>query len=518
MASKPLDAQEGFRGGWNLNTTGLQPNQYALASNLRLVGNGELVPRQGTRRTHASTIDASVSAFSGFSWRKTDGTVKEILSVDGVPYAASYTDASLTAPALTPGSALAASVFTGRCSFASFRNAAGTERVYIADGTTTGGGKGLSYTDGVTVGNHSVGPTGIALTFIWVYNQRLFGVTGTDATLYFSALNDGDSLGVIADGGGFLTVRTYGGQQLTGGIAIGTVNVLFHRGAISLFRGTTADDIDIEAGALGLSGTIGVPVPYACALVGSVAYALTTDGVYRFTEAGMQPLDTMDRPDPLIHNTNSLPAGYLNNAGAAAWVLYNTRMKEVWFGGGSVIYVWSHLAQAWVGTFDLGTHPPLAIWESRVSGTTGYVQILYGAADGFVRALDFPTGSAIETYKDDVLSNGTGGASFSCTMKCRRFWGPDEQAHKAWRSLGVRGRLNGNATLVVTTTGPNSQTANQTLAQPTHIASADDAGYRATALPASSQYVDVSIAVDSSPAIRLTAIDVDGALVGDRGV
>lgn len=523
----PLDIQDGFDGGWNLhNGLGMARNQYALGSDCRISEDGRLRSRQGSRRLHASAQTGGgggTLVFDGYSWRLSTGIAYEIFIVSGKPYRASYADGS--GPALSSITALNGSAIfstSNHASFAAFRSA-GTEYVYIADGASTGGGKGLSRTDATTCTDHNVGPTGVNIAFIWVYNDRLYGVTGANNVLYYSAVGDGDTLGVVASGGGFLTVRAFSGQQLTGGIAIGSTNVLFHRGAISAFRGSTTDDINIDTGAEGISASIGIPIPRAVIAFDRYAYAWTTQGAAILSESGVTLLDQPGRPDPLVYDTETFSGGFLASATTGAWVVQNTRMKEIWFGaaGGYPTYIWSYRYNCWVGKhFFHFTAAITSIWET-VSGSTltGYPQILFGSVDGFVRGTDFKEQSGHEVYLDDVTSAGTGGSFFQTSVQCRRFWGPDWRPHKIWQGINVCARLNEGA-LVLTSTGQNAVVGVGIVSDPTtsYLNPEDYAGFPTDGVPRSSQYLDVLVAFAGNKGTRIETVNIEGDLTGNRGI
>lgn len=522
MPGKLSDLQDGFAGGWNLTPNGrLLPSQYAAAFNMRLTGDGDIQPRQGSRRCTAAALVGAQAIVNGFSWRRADGSVLELMvAADGSLWKGTYSDAGAV-PTLSGVATLAvAGKLHNAGSLATFRTLAGLERVYIADGAN-----GLSYTDGAAFGDHTVGPPAIALQYIWVYNHRLYGIPANGEVIYFSALDDGDSLGVIGSGGGFATVRTFGGQQLTGGLAIGSTNVLFHRGALSMFRGLTNDDITIDTGSVGISSVIGMPSPAAATILeitNALAFAHTNLGAAMLTGAAVRLLDQADRPDPLI-NDPAYPSGFLAAAqavGAPLFVIRNTRFKEIWFGalGSLPVYVYSYLYGCWVGKLDFhaaGAAKPIrAIWETKTP--SGGTQLLYGSTDGFVRTLDAAEGSSLETYLDDVLQNGTGGSAYAWSVSCRRFWTENRRARKQWTSAALTARFNG-ASIGVTVTGQKGDNVTTTVVSPSSIVMGDYVVQRLTDLPKSTQCIDVVLgAATATPPPAIAAFETDADVVGDR--
>lgn len=418
------DEQDGFGGGLNTIAarTKLEPNEFLDAENASLTEQGAVRIRRGTQHIHASSINGSNPVY-GTSWRQASSTL-EVVLCNGTLYKATY--AIPVSGWTSLGTGLSTSAIPR---FAHFRDGSG-ERLYFAV-------SGLKKTDGSTVSTPASVPSGI--TQLAVYNQRLYGVTGQDDFIYASALNDGDTLGVTGSGGIAAKVRTFGGQYTSGLAVVGGSLLIFHRGAISRFRGLTQDDVSIETGTEGVSAVEGTIAPGSIIVVeqdggGDMALFLTSRGLYGATEAGVTSLSNK------IENV-------LSNLDQAQWgqvcAVHVRRTREVWFYIPNVgAYVWNYHLRAWSGpmTGGLTSSQIRSMWETIDSSSNPIV--LCGDSAGYVKRLDAP-----DLYLDDVLSDGTGGDAYTFTVRCRRMYCGDPAREKAFFSLFVTGDSGGSTAM-----------------------------------------------------------------------
>lgn len=418
------DVQDGFGGGLNTIAarTKLAPNEFLECENASLTEQGAVRIRRGTQQIHASPMNGSNPVY-GTSWRLAGSTTEYVLC-NGTLYKATY--AIPVSSWTSVGTGLSTSAIPR---FAHFRDGTG-ERLYFAL-------SGLKKTDGSTVSTPASVPSGI--TQIAVYNQRLYGVTGQDDFIYASSLNNGDTLGVTGSGGIAAKVRTFGGQYTSGLAVVGGSLLIFHRGAISRFRGLTQDDISIETGTEGVSAVEGTIAPGSIIVVeqeggGDMALFLTSRGLYAATEAGVESLSNN------IENT-------LSNLDQAQWgqvcAVHVRRTREVWFYIPSVgAYVWNYHLKAWSGpmTGGLTTSQVRSLWETLDSSSNPIV--LGGDSAGYVKRLDTP-----DIYLDDVASDGTGGDAYTFKVRCRRLYCGDPFREKAFYALHVIGDTGGSTAM-----------------------------------------------------------------------
>jgi hypothetical protein len=412
---KLRDAQKGFAGG--LNTTGdafeLRANQLTRADNARLTQYGSATKRGGTQRIHSAALAGAVRG--GFTWMR--ATSEEHLAVAGGSfYSAGDTYGIPMVYAAVAVSGGGAAITAGaQISFAAFRDGAG-EVVYLADG-----GELLKY-DGTTLERVAGTPNVARLT---VYNQRLLAISGDSQTIYYSGLNDGDTLNDTGSGGGAAVVRTFGDQRLTTLLTLRASLAMLHVSGISRFAGITQDDIAIAAGAQGFSSDVGTPFPSSAIAIDGIGFFLTERGGYRIDDDGLAALDTPEQPDP----TAPILAGLSTVDRARVAVVHDRTNREVrWTIPGVGVYCYNYRLGAWTGPWtgayvvdDFG-----AQWEAV--DADGKSLVLFGLGDGFVRRADAPG-----IYLDDVLSDGTGGDAFSMVLKMRRMFTEAPTHEKAFR-------------------------------------------------------------------------------------
>lgn len=408
--SRPLvgDQQDGFGGGVNrtADESQLAPNEVRRAENAVLTEYGAAVKRGGSRRLNASALNSTNAIQNGFAWRKDDGSAEELVICGGKLLTATYGTPPVT---FTDEGAFVAS--SGTPSFAAFRDGSG-ECVYVADGGP------LNKWDGTTAtANLSSTPNA---TQVAVYNQRLYGITGDSQTLYWSTINNGDSLGVVANGGGFAIIRTFGDQVLTALAPVRGSLLVFHVSGISRFTGLTLDDINIAAGTEGVTSDVGTVAPRTVVSLESEVLFLSERGFYSTDGGPPQPISTAIDIDV---------AGLSASALAASFGVHFRSRREVWFYvSGLGFYVFNYRLRKWTGPQAAGLLDPVTTcgWESQ--DTSGIPIVLLGDEEGFVKRLFYPG-----TYRDDVASDGTGGTSYEMTLELRRFFCGAFETTKTWR-------------------------------------------------------------------------------------
>ena len=290
---------------------------------------------------------------------------------------------------------------------------------YLADGGLLNKWNGVTNTLSLDITNTP------NTSLLALYNLRLFGAgdSANPQRLYYSALNNGDTLGIVASSGGYADVRTFGQEEITGLMTLGGSLLVFHRNGISRFTGISQDDINIDSGTEGVSPSIGTTAPHTLVAVENVGYFLSDKGIYEVTETGVnlisQNLDTIIR---------ALDQTKFNRACAGHTKLSN----EVWFYLPDVgVYSWNYVLRCWSGpmTGIMSTSRPYALWETY-DDTTGEPILLGGHADGYIRQHDIEN-----VYIDDLVYDGSGGTAFTYKVGFRRFVFGDAYADKAPRFI-----------------------------------------------------------------------------------
>ncbi len=436
MITQVRQDQSNFSGGLNISADASQllPTQVRRADNARLTVFGGMLKRDGSRNLHATALGGGNSVIGGYAWEKDDASQQLLSICNGLLEYGTY---GLPMTWQSATTTVSASVYP---SFAAFRDSA-SQVVYIADG-----GKLLKW-DGATL-TRTTSPTNVSR--VWTYNQRLYGCAGNDAVLLASGLNNGDDLGDTNLNGVQVPIRTFGESSIVGGIALGVSNLIFHRGGISRWTGVTQDDIAIQAGTLGVSPDTGTIVPASIVATETEVYFLSDRGFYAVNSQGLRRISTNLDPDILALFT---PAA---NLCAGHHRLY----REVWYYLPNIgFYVFNYQLQAWTGPMTGGYLSPItqSCWPAK--DTQNQPIILVGTANGFVKQVDFPA-----SYKDNVLSDGTGGTAVTETIQARRMFFGNPFTTVAIEDLYVLASLNGSASAAlgwVTATASGQKTLTQ---------------------------------------------------------
>jgi hypothetical protein len=406
--------QAGFGGG--LNTTAddlaMAENEARELTNARVDEYGTAGPRAGTQRLHASALSGAVvggAEWNGFVYASAGGTLSRGVLTSTITWS-------------TVGTGLSAVNLTQMRPF----QRSGGQVLYIADGGR------LAYTDGVTVTRLGTGPTSV--TNIEVYNQRLFCTQGD--FVYWSGLNNGDSLGVDAAGGGFAPVRTFTDGALVVPKPLKSSLMMWHESGISRFTGIGQDDLRIEAGVTGVTGDVGTPAPGSVVSLEDVALFLSDRGFYAATEGGVQPISA-----PIERSLEGLD----RQLWGKVLGVHNRRQREVWFYLPSIgVFVYQYRLGKWFGPWKGGyvTPEPRIFFEA--TGIDGRPVVLIGDASGWVKLADAPG-----RWLDDVASDGTGGTPYTLSIKSRRMFANDAGLHKSFRKVRAVTNLGSAQTIQV---------------------------------------------------------------------
>lgn len=427
--SELRDAQPNFSGGLNIasDRSKLAPHELWAANEIRFTELAGATKRGGTQRIHAAAI-AVAAIRGGFSWRRSGtGGATEILACNGSIYKATY--AIPCVPALI-GAGIDAAAYP---SFAQFPDSAGVDCVFIADGGQ------LNKTDGTTLTINIASTPNVSVIF--TYNRRLYGCgdPANPDVLYFSALDKGDTLGIAGSGGGAALVRTAGARDLMLGAALNASLALIHRESISRWTGFTQDDIAVQSGVEGFSADVGGTAPRSLVMNEKVGVFLSARGFYEISEYGLRPI--AGKIEPLI---SSLDHSFFNRVSGVNsrgtremfWYLpdvgmycYNYRLLDPNTGVGP----WSG---PWTGIFTSAVVH--SIWQTL--DASGLPIVLAGFGDGFVRRLDSPG-----VYKEDVLSDGTGGTAINMNGTCARMFFKTPTREKSFRKVFVTVNFRGSS-------------------------------------------------------------------------
>jgi hypothetical protein len=504
------DQMTSYAGGLNTVSAddALGPNQFRRGDNGRLTLFGAFTKRGGTQRTAAALI-AATAVQNGYAWHQPAGTTITMAVCGGTLFTTPYGAFPLT---WTQRGSVADLSTTVTPSLAEFLQLAGTDSVYIADG-----GLLNRYTGTTLTKNIASTPS---VNVLAVHNQRLWGC-GDSAypdSIWYSALNDGDSLGIAAGNGGQIVVRTFGDQNVVGLISLGTSLMIFHQRGVSRLTGYGQDDVTVTPA--GISGDVGTIAAFSPTRVDNLVYFLSDRGLYRASEQMVEPVNTPEKPDPLAVILPTMTAANIANIRT----VLNRATHELWIQiPGVGLYVYHTILQAWAGPWVDGYQSPQTNCLFETNNADGYPIVLRGDASGFVSECDRPN-----VGLDNVAASGTGGTSFAMALQCRRFYCQDPNVAKAWRFGYILAQLAGaNATTASWST--DSTSGSQAL--PASLASAwggsstswgtgtwgavAQASYRVD-LDGNGYYIDVLVTDSSAATPIINQVRVQGYALGRR--
>lgn len=434
MAERVQDQQPRMDGGLNdvSDDIALQPNQLRRAINARLTDFGAATKRGGTRRTSSAAL-ASASVLNGFTWTRDSGSPQILAVCNGALRTTSYGAFPWTWASQT--GSLSTSVSP---TFVQFRDAGGNDVVYLADGGA------LNKWNGTTLTTDIVGTTTVSR--IAVHNERLWGVghpTFSDSVFY-SDLNNGDSYGNGATGGGQIVVRTFGDEVLVGLASVNTSLLLFHRRGISRITGYGQDDLTVAPQSV--TADVGTIAAGSIVASGNVAFFISERGLYRCNEAEVAPVGTAETPDPLLPIIRQLTSAQFDKIRA----VINRGTKELWITmPGFGCYVYHTTLNAWAGPWDGAYVAPDTTCLFETLNSEGLPVVLRGDADGWVSLCDAPN-----VFLDNVSADGTGGERYAMTLQFRRLYCGDDALAKSLRFGYLTAQLKGsNQTRVEWNTG-----------------------------------------------------------------
>lgn len=404
-----MDKQDGFAGGLNTvsDPSAVLPNQCVRSDNFRLTEYGAVTKRLGTQRISTAVI-AAAAVKSGYAWRQNSTTVYGLVQCNSAIHRFTWGTFPRTFTSIGAINDVSASC-------AAFRDGSANV-VYIAHGGQ------LKKWDGTTFSGiaAAVQPTGVV-----VYHERLWGwgVSGSLDSVFYSALDNGDTLGVGASSGGQIIVRTMGQRDVVSCAVVNTSLMVWHQQGISRITGYGQADTEVTPEAV--TSDAGLVGPQALTVYDNVAYFVSHRGVFKCNETEVQPLATPEKPDPVAPVLRLLSAADL----LAVDCTFNRETKEVWVAlPGYGVYIYQTILQSWSGPFIDGYLSPDTVTLFEMLDDTGQPIVCRGDASGWVSQCE-----PDDVYLDNVAADGTGGTSYSATVQCHRMYGSlDKTSAVGW--------------------------------------------------------------------------------------
>jgi hypothetical protein len=421
---KLVDQQPAMVGGLNdvSDDSALQPDQLRRATNLRLTDYGAATKRGGTQRITTNAL-AAASVLNGFTFQQ-DGGTNQILAVcNGALRTSTY--GTFPRTFATQTGALSTTVSPD---FAQFRDTGGNDVVYIADGGLLNKWSGSALT--VDIANT------VAVNTIQVHNERLWGCGNSSFpdSIFYSALNDGDTLGYGAGGGGQIIVRTFGDETIIGLASINTSLLIFHRRGISRLTGFGQDDIN--ATPAGVTADVGTIAAKSIVASNNIGFFISERGLYRCNESEVAAVGTPVKPDPILPIIRQLSSAEFDRIRC----IINRATKELWISiPGYGCYQYHTVLDSWSGPWDGGFIDPDTTALFETINSSGLPVVLKGDASGWITLCDAPA-----IFRDNVAAAGTGGSRYTMTAQLHRLYCGDDALSKAFRWGYLTAQLKGS--------------------------------------------------------------------------
>ena len=421
---KLVDQQPAMVGGLNdvSDDSALQPDQLRRATNLRLTDYGAATKRGGTQRITTNAL-AAAAVLNGFTFQQDSGTNQILAVCNGALRTSTY--GTFPRTFATQSGALSTTVSPD---FAQFRDTGGNDVVYIADGGLLNKWSGSALT--VDIANT------VAVNTLQVHNERLWGCGNSTYpdSIFYSALNDGDTLGYGAGGGGQIIVRTFGDETIIGLASINTSLLIFHRRGISRLTGFGQDDIN--ATPAGVTADVGTIAAKSIVASNNIGFFISERGLYRCNESEVAPVGTPVKPDPILPIIRQLSSAEFDKIRC----IINRATKELWISiPGYGCYQYHTVLDSWSGPWDGGFIDPDTTALFETINSSGLPVVLKGDASGWITLCDAPA-----IFRDNVAAAGTGGARYTMTAQLHRLYCGDDALAKAFRWGYLTAQLKGS--------------------------------------------------------------------------
>lgn len=380
------EARFDWRGGVNTTFTEdvLDPTELRKAKNGRLGVYGAVTKRLGSKRAHATVLEAGAKINGLYGKYDSAGGRKIVALSNAHIFWKLIASADFTKIVWNNGQP------TTRARMVQYRRGA-TMYLYIATG-----GANLYEFDGVAVPvNIATAPAGCL--DVCVYKSRLF-VTNATKTLAWSKRLAGNDF-LLANGGGTADVETFDAEPLIGLAKVGGSLLLFKEDSIARYTGVNPDDIRIDTDTEGVSADKGAISRLSIVQLPQAVAFLSAEGPYLATEAGVEELGLKIEKE-------------IDQLDKSAWgdaaMAYHKGRRELWLalpgagaGQNDRLWVMNLRTKSWSGPWPIAgcTFAPF----ERADGTD---TVLRGGFDGWVRIEDEGP-----TALDDRLSDGSGGSN-----------------------------------------------------------------------------------------------------------
>lgn len=385
-ALKPIEPERRFDVRKGLNTAfspdALDEHELRYAQNLQLYEYAGLITRGGTKRLHNTVLEAGAAPVLGLrQWDAPAG--KQLVAIcNGHFFHKLEGAAEFTKVASTLST-------TERPGFATFRIGPSIF-LYFADGT-------LRRWDGATLTTSFLGAP--PCTMLLPYKGRMLaaGDPNFPKRVYGSAVTNPTKWSP-ADGGLIMDAEQYDEEPVTGLAKAGSSVLIFKPDAIQRFTGLSVEDMDLDRDSEGVSREVGCIARHTIVEIEGVVYFLSDRGVYKASEAGVEPVSAQLEDVWKRLNKSAWRKSYaVHNAHDfeyRLWVPVDANTQNL------TGYFHNYRTGGWTGPHTGTAFGASALAEYEHSGDVEGMVI--GGYDGWVRELDVG-------LLDDVTRAGSGG-------------------------------------------------------------------------------------------------------------
>jgi hypothetical protein len=256
----------------------------------------------------------------------------------------------------------------------------------------------------------------------------------------FSSLNNGETLGDVAAGGGEIIVRTFGDEKLVALASVNSSLLMFHERGLSRLTGFGQDDISVDPE--GISSQTGTIAPFSVVETDGAVFFISDRGAFVANEGAVTPLGTPTRPDPILPLVASLTPAQLANVRG----VLSRKTQEVWFFiPGQGVYVYHLILGAWSGPWTGEYLNTTCFWDSPLA-SFAEVYVLMGLSNGLTRAADV---AGVGT-DGGTLAAPTSGTTIIWDIQLRRLYFGDESIAKSFRFGYTTATIGGGESLTMT--------------------------------------------------------------------
>jgi hypothetical protein len=414
VKEKLIESRNDFRGGLNvyLSPDLLSPNELIETQNARIDTDGPVIKRTGSRRLHASALNAATEIKGSFQWDGPSGSQLVAICNGDLFYRNLSSGEFAAFTQVDPGATDAFST-TSPALFATLRGSESGAplRLYISSGGKLyeWTGTTLSRLDGVTSSTGHFAPDA---SLIATYHLRLFtNSILRPQHLVWSRIGNGRVFkGGLGSDGGTAMVSAIQADDIVNLQTLGRSLLIFTNNSISRLAGYSAADIQIEQDTEGVSPDVGCVGATAAIRAEHLIFFVADRGCYLASEGAIAPVGLKIQPlfDAMDRTRLTKIVVGLHRGRNEIWVAY-TGSGDSSLNKSVLVYNLRH--QAWYGPFT---------YTFGISSFTSYEDLngdeylIAGCSDGFMRHMD--TGTL-----DDVTSAGSGGTSYDWTVEFAPF-------------------------------------------------------------------------------------------------